>query len=199
VPAAPPLPPLNDSDPVVRESLEAYALPAPWIEQDELVRRLAVVVDNAARGTYPRSQLAFLAPAGKFKVTREGAGSYRIDPESYRRYDDLVAAATAVPPPDAAALLQRFGPLLDLGLGELGNRTPWRDQVTAAIQELLAVPVVAGEVPLDRPKVMYTFADPKLERLSPLQKQLLRAGPENVTRVQLYLRRLSAALGLDIN
>jgi len=36
--------------------------------------------------------------------------------------------------------------------------------------------------------------DPKLEELSPAQKNLLRMGPRNVARIQAKLRALLAAL-----
>ena len=62
------LPELNDSDAFIKEALAIFALPAAWLDREDLLRRLAVVVDNAARGEYPRRQLSFLAPAGKFAV-----------------------------------------------------------------------------------------------------------------------------------
>jgi hypothetical protein len=45
-----------------------------------------------------------------------------------------------------------------------------------------------------RAVVVYEYADPKLEALSPAQKALLRMGPRNVPRVQAKLRELAAAL-----
>ena len=38
--------------------------------------------------------------------------------------------------------------------------------------------------------VLYEYADPALESLPPLQKQLLRMGPDNLDRLQGYLREL---------
>jgi len=49
-------------------------------------------------------------------------------------------------------------------------------------------------VELTRLSVAYGFADARLQRLEPAQKQLLRMGPENVKRVQAKLRELVAAL-----
>jgi len=42
--------------------------------------------------------------------------------------------------------------------------------------------------------VTYKFADKKLEELMPLQKQLLRAGPENTRRIQQQAKALREAL-----
>ena len=61
--------------------------------------------------------------------------------------------------------------------------------------QILDVPILEGDVQLVRPKVLYQYADPGLETLSPLQKQVLRAGPQNVDRLQHYLVRLRGALG----
>jgi hypothetical protein len=44
----------------------------------------------------------------------------------------------------------------------------------------------------------YRYADPRLEGLQPVQKQLLRMGPENADRVKDQLRSLAAALDLPV-
>jgi hypothetical protein len=41
---------------------------------------------------------------------------------------------------------------------------------------------------------MYRYADPQLEELVPLQKQLLRMGPENIRRIKLQARALREGL-----
>ncbi len=63
-----------------------------------------------------------------------------------------------------------------------------------AIVELLKVPVVEGEVALRMSGIGYAFADPRLEGLSPPQKQLLRMGPENVKAIQGKLREIASFL-----
>ena len=54
--------------------------------------------------------------------------------------------------------------------------------------------MLEGDVELIQPKVFYEYADPALEGLSPLQKQALRMGPENVTRLKAYLTTLRSEL-----
>ena len=54
--------------------------------------------------------------------------------------------------------------------------------------------MVGGEVALLQSNVLYEYADPSLESLPPLQKQLLRMGPENLERIQVYLRALRGEL-----
>ncbi len=190
------LPPLAQSDPFVRQRLEPMSLPEPWLEQGDYVRRLAVLVENAARGTYPRRQLAFLAPEGPFRVIERGEAVY-IDPASYDRYDRYVEVLEGVEPDDLAGLLETIEPLLAAALGELGVEAPAEDMMETALAEVMAVPVLSDDVELVQPNVMYHYADPDLEALSPLQKQVLRMGPDNVRRLQDHLRQVAAALELD--
>jgi hypothetical protein len=42
--------------------------------------------------------------------------------------------------------------------------------------------------------VTYKFSDPKLEALLPIQKQLIRTGPENTQRIQQQALALKRAL-----
>jgi hypothetical protein len=58
----------------------------------------------------------------------------------------------------------------------------------------LTTPVIVEPLKLTRESVTYKFADPDLEGLMPLQKQLLRAGPENTRRIQQQAKALKEAL-----
>ena len=190
----PPLPSLDDSDALVAEALAPMEIPAPWVGKGDLIRRLAVVIENAARGDYPRRQLAFLSPAGPFRVLKSDDGTLLMDPAGYARYDGYVDMLEKMPAEQMAGLLIRVEPLLNEALKELGLRDPGDALLDAAIEQVLAVPVLEGDVPLLQPNVLYEFADPVLETLSPLQKQILRTGPDNVRRIQAYLRQVREAL-----
>jgi len=200
------LPPLDDSDAFVRERL-AGSLPEAWLEKDDLLRRLSVVIENAARGEIPRRQLGFLAPEGRFLVREvpaadTGAGSATqpgdvrlfIDPRSYRRYDPYLDILENLPPETLARVLLDTYPLLEKAMAELGARSHVLGQLLDGIDEVLMVPVIREDVALVRPKVLYEYADPDLEALSQLQKQVLRMGPDNVARAQAYLKTLRTAL-----
>lgn len=193
------LPPLEQSDPFVRERLEPLDLPEPWVEQGDYVRRLAVLAENASRGEYPRRQLSFLAPQGEFKVERRNDRIF-VDPVSYDRYDPYVRELEEVDPARVADLLETLDPLVEQALGEIGVEAPPGQVFQQAVQEALAVPMLEGEgrVELVQPNVMYEYANPELESLSPLQKQILRMGPDNVRRLQDYLRRVAQEMELDV-
>src|SRR5262245_55747969 len=119
----------------------------------------------------------------------------QLDPQGYGRFDTFVNTVVSVPPATAAALARRYSPLIAEALGELGEGN--QDALAtlrAGIDQALATPVIEGPIALTQPKVFYQFADPKIESLPPLQKQLLRMGPENVKRLKAYLTEVKAAL-----
>ena len=157
------------------------------------MRRLAVVMDNARKGDYPRQQLSFLAPAGKFEVIEDG-DRVLVNPVNYERFDGHLDTLESVEPETLADWVDTFEPLISEALGELGNEGDVTSQVIAAIDLLLAVPELEGDVELVQPKVFYEYADPSIEGLKPLQKQALRMGPDNVRRLKAYLTRLRAEL-----
>jgi len=187
------LPTLDESDPFFRERLAESLLPEIWLDREDLLRRLAVVIENATRGEIPRRQLAFIAPEGKFTVHQVGESIY-VDPSSFERYDRYLDMLESVSPDQVAELLTDAYPLLDQALAELGRSESLLPQVLAAIDQILAVPVLEGDVELIQPKVFYEYADPALEALSPLQKQVLRMGPDNAGRLKAYLLSLRMSL-----
>lgn len=188
-PSSVPLPPLAESDAYTRERLAAFDLPSDWLARDGLVRRLAVFADNATRGEVAHKRLRFLVPEQRFRVV-ERDGRLVPDPRNARRFDPYLDRLEAVPPAEAAAFLATIEPLLDAAVGELGNPAPGREVIRDAIDRVLAFEPPTIEPELVRPKVMYVYADPSLEALPPLEKQLLRIGPGNLERLKRYLERL---------
>jgi len=197
----PVLPPLNESDLYARDQVAALSsdlLWKRWTNRDDLVRRFAVIVENAARGELPRRQLGFLVPQGKFKVIKYGK-KIILDSQAYARYDPLVEAILTLPVEPSAKLLVVFQPLLAEALQELGiKEIKGQTLLFTAIDQVLATPVLHGDIELKQPRVLYRFADDKLESLSPLQKQIMRMGPSNTLRLQTFVRRLVLSLEGDM-
>jgi len=191
--AQPALPSLDDADAWLLARI-ATSMPAPWEDEPELLRTFSAVLDNAPRGDYPRNLLAFLAPEGRFKVLRAGS-QIRLDPVSYDRYNAVVAALTDLSPQAMAGLFGQLEPLLLEALAELGvtNAQPG-ELAAAAIAHVQATPILDEPPLLVQPKVIFKFADARLEKLSPLQKQLLRMGPANLGVVKLWLGEFAAQL-----
>ncbi|MEM8767138.1 MAG: DUF3014 domain-containing protein [Pseudomonadota bacterium] len=192
------LPTLDGSDGFVRDRLPE-SWPAVWLEKEDLLRRLAVLVDNASRGELPRRQLDFLVLDGRYPVLEvvEADGQtvrFFVDPDGFARFDPYLELLERIPSETLATLLTDVYPLLDAAMLELGTAEQVLPQLLAAIDQVLAVPVLRGDVELVQPKVFFEYADPALEGLSDLQKQVLRAGPDNVLRLQEYLKTLRTGL-----
>ena len=192
-----PLPTLAESDPLVREKAAALfsgARLAEWLKTGSLLRRLTAAVRILAEGGSPRDALGFLRPTGRFPV-KKAAGKVLIDPRGYARYDAVAGTFASADAQALAALLRAFDPLFRQACAELDETCDFRAQLLLAIDELLRVPVVEGDVLLREKVVTYAFADEALERLSPAQKHLLRMGPKNQAKIQGKLHELAAALG----
>ncbi len=192
------LPPLAESDDFVQTLITPMNLPQRWTEQGDYVRRLAVLAENATRGKVPRRQLAFMAPKQSFQVIHRDGNLY-VDPASYDRYDHYVQTLEAVDPARLASVLKTINPLMQEALSELGVEGASQNVYQQAISQVLAVPVLPGNgsVEVVQPNVLYQYADPKLESLSSFEKQILRMGPENVQRLQSYVRRLAQQMNLQ--
>ena len=192
------LPSLDDSDGFVRQfaaGLSAHPEFARWLATTALVRTLTVVVVNVAAGETPRPHLEFLAPKQRFRAARRPARLLVPDPAGFAGYDlfgDAVASVDAV---GAASGYRTLAPLFEAAYVELGHPeggvTAVLDQ---AIQALLAVPVLREDVELVPHAIGFRYADPKLEAMTPAQKQFLRIGPRNVRLVQGKLKELATAL-----
>jgi hypothetical protein len=195
-----PLPPLDQSDDFVRDLAKSFSNHpgfAPWLAAKDLVRTFTVVVGNVVDGENPASHVPFLAPKPPFLVL-DTKGRTVIDPRSYGRLDGLADVVTSIDAQESARVFGLVEPLADTAYRELGHpEGRFRAALVKSIQSLLQVPVLEGDVPVRpvlRAVVVYEYADPKLEAMSPAQKALLRMGPKNVPRVQAKLRELLAAL-----
>jgi hypothetical protein len=194
-PPLPPLPPLAESDAAVRD-LAAPLGAEPVLPPDNLVPRFVAAADNVANGESPRAHLGFLAPKGRFRVVARD-GRLWIDPASYARYDAVADRIAALDAAEVVGLYRRVGPLVAEAHRQLGQPPETFDGTLArAVDELLAVPVVEGDVEVVPKVITYAFADPRLEGMSPAQKHLLRMGPRNVRLVQGQLRAVAGVLGV---
>lgn len=188
----PELPPLEDSDEFVRTQVDdCLAAVFPDDGPIDILRRVVAVLENAARGELSRAGAALLeGPAGEFRVRARG-DRYYIDDANFRRYDPVVDALTCVPPERLASLVQLFRPLLAQSLRELGLPEADVDAVVDdALREMLAVPIPQLPIEVVRADGAYAYAHAKLEAASPLSKQLVRLGPDNLHRLQRHIQEL---------
>jgi hypothetical protein len=195
------LPKLDASDAFIRELARVLSSNpewAQWLLGEGLVRRLVASVDNVAEGRSPNPHVSFLAPKEGFRA-REHPNATTIDPASYRRYDLVADVVASLDAKGCARLYGETRPLLLDAYRELGYPDRSLDETfTKAIQVLLATPEPKGEIEL-RPGVKsWRLADPALQSLAPVQRQFLRMGPDNVSKVKRKLREIAEALSLPV-
>ena len=192
------LPELEAADPFVRDvvsGLSRHPRLASWLVTDDLVHRFVGAVVDMAGGSSPVENLDFMGPEGGFSV-REAGGGLVIDEASYRRYDMLQETLTSLDTDGTARLYHQLLPLFEEAFAELGI-PDWTfdDTVDRAVENVLAVPVRTGPVPVELDRATYLFEDPDLEGLSPAAKHLLRMGPENLRLTQEKVRALHERIG----
>jgi hypothetical protein len=193
------LPPLPQTDPVVRElvtRLSSHPTVAAWLTTKGLIANFTVVTLNISEGRTPAAFLRPLAPRGRFRTTGSGTALF-LDPRSYERYNPYADAITALDSTGTASLYLTLKPRIDDAYRELGYPQGDFDRVLErALGVLLSTPEVDGRVALS-PKVMsYGYSDPKLESLPAAQKQFLRMGPQNVSKVRAKLEEIAMLLNL---
>jgi len=190
------LPPLAETDPLVRQlvgALSSHPVVASWLTTDRLISNFVVVTSKIAEGQTPVAELKAIGPVPPFKV-RTAKGTLSIDPSSYQRYDRYAQAVSALDAQGTARLFETLKPRINEADRNFGGSGQFDAEIERAIVELLKVPVVEGPVALKMSGIVYAYADPRLESLSPAQKQLLRMGPDNVRTIQGKLREIAAVL-----
>jgi hypothetical protein len=188
---------LDQSDEVLRGlagGLSPHQSLGSWLKSKGLIRRFVAAVDNIANGLSPRSQIDFFTPKGEFRVIRRNS-RYYVDPRGYSRYNLVADVFVSLDVNMTIELYRRAKPLIQEAYAELGYPDQdFDDTLAEAIVELLKVPVVQGDMLLERKVISYALADPGLENLSEAQKYLLRMGPENIRKIQSMLRELGSAM-----
>ncbi len=179
------------------EAVSANPLLRTILGAPELARRWAVVVENLANDVVPRKQLEPFAPAGRFAVVRRGATAF-IDPQSYRRYDAFGDAVASVNVDALAIAYAALRPALETAYRALGYPDGSIDKAAArALHRIELVPVRDGEIAVvEAAGTTWAYADPALERLGDVDRQILRMGPRNGRILQEKAREISKALGL---
>jgi DUF3014 family protein len=190
------LPALAQMDTFLRAligALSSHPQLARWLSTDDLIRQMADGIDKVSRGQVPR--VAVLRPQRDFHILGTRS-EMRIDPASYRRYDALAAMVSSLHPTAVADAFTTIRPRLDEAYRALGRSENTVDEaLMVALNELIATPDVRDPIRLRHGKgATYAFADPKLEALSPVQKLLIRMGPENSAAIRERLREIAKQL-----
>jgi hypothetical protein len=202
------LPPLDASDAVVEGAIaDLFGGQAvlDLVASGDYIRKVVVTVDNLARSRASSRLWPVQPTAGRLAVRQDGDQTY-LAAENFERYSTLVGLATSVDVDALVALYVRLYPLFQRAYEDLGYPGKYfNDRVVDVIDNLLAAPDPGDTIELvlppqdpsievERPWVLYQYADPALQSLSAGQKILVRMGSENARRVKMLLRELRSRL-----
>ena len=196
-PAPPPTP--EELDQRLRAALAATGLDVPSalktaVSAPYLLDRGVSSMDQVARGLVPQRTLNIARPKGAFASRRQGQ-RYFLDPAGYRRYDTLTQAISSLPVSTLAELFQTLRPQLRTTYASLGYPVEAMDNtLIAALDAIIEAPTQQPPPELVSKGALWAYRDADLESRSDLQKQLLRAGPDNTRRLQEWALALRAAL-----
>lgn len=160
----------------------------------DIVRRVVVTVDNLPREKVARRLMPVKPVPGPTAVAGSG-DTLVLDESNAARYRTYIHLVDTVPTAAVVDAYVRNYPAFQQRYVELGYPDGYfNNRLVEVIDHLLAAPELAGPLRLAQPKVLYTFADPELEKLSEGQKIMLRMGSDNAARVKAKLREIRAAV-----
>lgn len=203
-------------EPAVEPEIVKPALPTPE-QSDEMLRRQldvagadvrlngligsehpletsAALIDGMSRGILLRKILPADPPEEPFVVVTEGDVVYMSE-ASYARYDSYADSIASL---DVDSLVEGFHqlrPIYERTYAQLGlDPDDFDNAIVRTLDVILATPEINEPIALESKSVMYTYADPGLEQLSSVQKQLLRMGPDNIRRIKKQVQRMRDGL-----
>jgi len=134
------------------------------------------------------------------RLQLQSGDSSRVDPATYRRWDQALAALTSINTAELAQTYVNTKPLFDQAYRELGHPNGnFDDAIVRAIRTVEATPDIKTDPVLLRRSGYFEYDDESLRALLPVQKQLLLLGPTHRQRVISWLRSLAAGLDLKID
>lgn len=185
---------VENSDEPVREAAADLAEPlAGWLQPADQVRKWVALVDQMAAHKLPSRNLPVAYNKDSFLVIETEQGLV-ADPANYDRWDTLINTITALDPKQVAIYYKKWSPLLESSYNELGNPQSFDNQFRTTLEHLLFIDPIPSDAKLKQPKVFYEYVDPKLENADQLSKWMWRLGPDNMARLQAWLKELQSYL-----
>lgn len=206
-----PMPMLEDSDPLVLDTLSGLigepAVMRYVVNENVISRMVATTVTLGSRqvpgvvqvAQGPESSFMVSAVEQPETVIRNEEGDaipqFVTEPENSQRYTPYVELFEATDTDELVALYRGNYSLFQEAYRQMGYPDGDFDaRLLATIDELLATPEVEQPLALMKPEAYFLFTDPALEARPAGQKVLLRMGSENARRVKAKLVEIRDAL-----
>ena len=156
---------------------------------ENFIQKLVATIDNLPEKRLPRAHLPIRPPGGKFLVAGTPE-SPQASSRNYKRYNATLLLFEAIDTDLAIKVYVYFYPLFQTAYEQLGYKNAYfNDRLVYVIDHLIETPNLPDPIPLAQPAVLYTYADPNLEKRSAGQKLLLRLGHNQRSRVLKLLNR----------
>lgn len=191
---------IDGQDAQVRKFFQFYSADLlPMAQADELLKKMTRIFNDFAQGQRQYKHMLDFTLSSPFMAQKSG-NQWIIAQQNYARYDALINGLLVI---DDALWLHAytfFKPHLQKNYAEFGYPEHYtlEDMLQKAAAEIIATPQVQGNHALVKHGVLYKFADAELESLSPVQKQVIRMGPENSQKLKQKLRQVMQLLAAQV-
>ena len=205
-PVEEPLPRLEESDDAVRDAVGDIPLGTAgqqYLIPGNIIERSASLIYLMAQGDVPYKLLPVSRPKAAFPISDDGT-QVVTDPAGFERYDALTQWLQSLDLESLLSSLEWFIPLFREAWSYYGEDPAAFDMaVVMTLDLVIATPEIdLSEARLVRKEAVWIFEDPTIEGLAPIQKQVLRMGPENAEVVKakaaeargLWLDQLSESI-----
>ena len=182
-PVEDPLPRLEESDDAVRDAVGDIPLGTAgqqYLIPGNIIERSASLIYLMAQGDVPYKLLPVSRPKAAFPIRDDGT-QVVTDPAGFERYDALTQWLQSLDLKSLLSSLEWFIPLFKEAWSYYGEDPAAFDMaVVITLDLVIATPEIdLSEARLTRKEAVWIFEDPAIEGLAPIQKQVLRMGPEN--------------------
>jgi hypothetical protein len=183
-----PLPRLEESDDAVRDAVGDIPLGTAgqqYLIPGNIIERSASLIYLMAQGDVPYKLLPASRPKAAFPISDDGT-QVVTDPAGFERYDALTQWLQSLDLESLLSSLEWFIPLFREAWSYYGEDPAAFDMaVVMTLDLVIATPDVdLSEARLIRKEAVWIFENPAIEGLAPIQKQVLRMGPENAEIVK---------------
>ena len=186
-----------DGDSMLRQELTttgADQIMSKLMSDEHPIDVSAAFIDGLGRGIILRKLLPTNPPKQSFSVIKEGEVIY-MSPTSYGRYNVYTDVLTGLNTNQVLSSFHALRPMYEQAFEYLGlDPKDFDNSIIRALDQVLATPELTEPIALQPKSVVYTFADPALESLPAVQKQLLRMGPDNLARIKRQASAVRAGL-----
>ena len=190
------LPSLDSSDDPVREALTAVSPNiVAYLKIGQIIRSYMLIANDFAQGYRIAKHLGFFHLQQPFTVDIDN-GQLLMSAQDYQRYDNLAQMINSIDIPVLLNVYKKFRPLLLQVFSEFSYPDGYNldDIFINAAKEIFDAPIIDKKIPVIKTSSFYKFADPELEALNGVHKQMLRMGGENTRLIQAKVRLLLGEL-----